>query len=126
MSHALEVRCPFLDTAVVEFAARLPSSVQSRWRPKHLLRRAVGDLVPEEILRRSKRGFGLPLTRWMTRDLRPMARDLLLDQTARDRGVLRPEAVEALFADLDAGRGGADRLWTLLVLETWFRAFVDG
>ncbi|MDO9022688.1 MAG: asparagine synthase (glutamine-hydrolyzing) [Deltaproteobacteria bacterium] len=126
MSHALEVRCPFLDTAVVEFAARLPSSVQSRWRPKHLLRKAVGDLVPGEILRRSKRGFGLPLTRWMTRDLGPMARDLLLDRTARERGVLRPEAVEALFADLDAGRGGADRLWTLLVLETWFRAFVDG
>jgi asparagine synthase (glutamine-hydrolysing) len=126
MSHALEVRCPFLDTAVVEFAARLPSSVQSRWRPKHLLRKAVGDLVPREILRRTKRGFGLPLARWMTRDLGPMARDLLLDDTARARGLLRPAAVEALFADLDAGRGGADRLWTLLVLETWFRAFVDG
>ena len=126
MSHALEVRCPFLDTAVVEFAARLPSSLQSRWQGKHLLRRAVGDLVPAEILRRSKRGFGLPLTRWMTRDLGPMARDLLLDATARARGVLDPAAVEAMFADLDAGRGGADRLWTLLVLETWFRAFVDG
>ena len=125
MSHALEVRCPFLDTAVVEFAARLPSAVQVRWRGKHLLRKAVDDLVPREILQRSKRGFGLPLTRWMTRDLGPMARDLLLDQTARARGVLAPTAVEALFADLDAGRGGADRLWTLLVLETWFRAFVD-
>ena len=126
MSHALEVRCPFLDTAVVEFASRLPSRVQSRWRAKHLLRKAVVDLVPGEILHRSKRGFGLPLKRWMTRDLGPMARDLLLDRTARERGVLAPAAVEALFADLDAGRGGADRLWTLLVLETWFRAFMDG
>jgi asparagine synthase (glutamine-hydrolysing) len=126
MSHALEVRCPFLDTAVVEFAARLPSGMQSRWRGKHLLRRAVGDLVPREILTRSKRGFGLPLERWMTRDLGPMARELLLDRTARERGVLDPGAVEDLFADLDAGRGGADRLWTLLVMETWFRAFVDG
>ncbi|MBK8694669.1 MAG: asparagine synthase (glutamine-hydrolyzing) [Deltaproteobacteria bacterium] len=105
MSHALEVRCPFLDTAVVEFAARLPSRVQSRWRAKHLLRKAVVDLVPGEILHRSKRGFGLPLKRWMTRDLGPMARDLLLDRTARERGVLAPAAVEALFADLDAGRG---------------------
>jgi len=126
MSHALEVRCPFLDTAVVEFAAKLPSRVQSRWRAKHLLRKAVVDLVPGEILHRSKRGFGLPLRRWMTRDLGPMARDLLLDRTARERGVLAPAAVEALFDDLAAGRGGADRLWTLLVLETWFRAFMDG
>ncbi len=125
MSHALEVRCPFLDTAVVEFAARLPSSMQLRWQGKRLLRRAVGDLVPREILHRSKRGFGLPLGRWMSRDLGPMARDLLLDDTARNRGVLDPTAVRALFADLDAGRGGADRLWTLLVLETWFRAFAD-
>ncbi len=123
MAHALEVRCPFLDTAVVEFAARLPTSVQLRWRGKRLLRAAVRDVVPAPILRRTKRGFGLPLRRWMTEDLGAMARDTLLDRTARTRGLFEPAAVEALFADFAQGRGSPDRLWTLLVLETWFRAF---
>jgi asparagine synthase (glutamine-hydrolysing) len=125
MAHALEVRCPFLDTAVVEFAARLPSRVQSRWRAKHLLRKAVVDLVPGEILHRSKRGFGLPLKRWMTRDLGPMARDLLLDRTARERGLFHPREVESLVATLDGRTPRYDRVWTLLMLELWFREFID-
>ena len=63
MAHALEVRCPFLDADVVDFAARLPGKMLMRVRGKHLLRRAVRDLVPGPILRRTKRGFGLPLRR---------------------------------------------------------------
>jgi len=125
MTHALEVRCPFLDTDVVEFASRLPRRMLMRLEGKHLLRRAVRDLVPSAILRRQKRGFGLPLRRWMREDMAAMVRDVLLDRRARERGLFEPREVERLIAAVDRERDAADRVWTLLVLELWFREFID-
>ncbi len=68
MAHSLEVRSPFLDTALVEFAARLPPSLKARGLSlKRVLKRSVADLLPPEILNRRKRGFGVPLDRWFRR-----------------------------------------------------------
>lgn len=125
MTHALEVRCPFLDTKVVEFAARLPEKMLMRLRGKWLLRRAVRGIVPRSILHRTKRGFALPLERWMKNDLREMVRDTLLDKRARERGLFEPKVVSELVDTLDTFHAATDRLWTLLVLELWFREFVD-
>lgn len=125
MTHSLEVRCPFLDTQVVEFAARLPSRVLMRVRGKWLLRQAVRELVPARILFRTKRGFALPLERWMRNDLRPMARDVLLDGTARRRGLFAPKYVTELVDTLERNNSTVDRVWTLLVLELWLREYVD-
>jgi asparagine synthase (glutamine-hydrolysing) len=126
MAHSLEVRSPFLDTDVVEFAARLGRGMLMRIRGKRLLRRAVRDLVPSVILRRPKRGFGLPLRRWMTGELAGLARDMLLDRTARERGLFEPREVERLFASMWCrDRNAPDRVWTLLALELWFREFID-
>jgi asparagine synthase (glutamine-hydrolysing) len=125
MAHSLEVRCPFLDTDVVEFAARLPRGMLMRLRGKHLLRRAIGDLVPGPVLRRRKRGFALPLRRWMRGELGVMARDVLLDRTARERGLFRPSEVQRWLGAVASDRNAPDRVWTLLVLELWFRQFVD-
>jgi asparagine synthase (glutamine-hydrolysing) len=125
MAHALEVRCPFLDTDVVEFASRLPRRMLMRARGKRILRRAIADLVPRPILARRKRGFGLPLRRWMKEDLAGTVRDVLLDGRARQRGLFRPEAVESLVRAVDRDRNAPDRLWTLLVLEIWLREFID-
>ena len=126
MAHSLEVRSPFLDTDVVEFAARIPRRMLMRTRGKQLLRRAVRDLVPPAIMRRSKRGFALPLRRWMKGELASLTRDVLLDRTARERGLFCPSRVERLIATVDRDRNAPDRVWTLLVLELWFREFVDG
>ncbi|MGH7270014.1 MAG: asparagine synthase-related protein, partial [Polyangiaceae bacterium] len=125
MSHSLEVRCPFLDTEVTEFAARLPRRLLMRSRGKRLLRMAVRDLVPPAVLRRRKRGFGLPLRRWMSEDLAGMVRDVLLDRTARERGLFNPREVQRLVGALGTDYSAPDRVWTLLVLELWFREFVD-
>jgi asparagine synthase (glutamine-hydrolysing) len=125
MAYALEVRCPFLDTDVVEFAARLPGKMLMRFQGKRLLRRAIKDIVPKPILRRRKRGFGLPLRRWMKQDLAPMVKDVLLDKTARERGLFEPREVERILLNLDSDRNAPDRAWTLLMLELWFREFVD-
>ncbi len=125
MSHSLEVRCPFLDTEVVEFASRLPSNMLMRLRGKYLLRRAVKDIVPTRILHRQKRGFALPLERWMKRDLREMIHDVLLGKRTRERGLFEPTYVEKLVKRLDSIAPPTDRIWTLLILELWFREFID-
>ena len=125
MAHALEVRCPYLDTEVVEFAARLPANMLMRVRRKYLLRRVAEDLVPQPILRRRKRGFGLPLKRWLRHDLRQLTRDVLLDRTARERGLFDPARVAELVDSLDGETVRTHQVWTLLMLELWFRAFID-
>ncbi len=125
MAHALEVRCPFLDTEVVEFASRLPRRMLMRFEGKYLLRKAMRDLVPAPIVRRHKRGFGLPLRRWMKEDLGTMIRDVLLDRRARERGLFEPREVERLVAAIGRERDAPDRVWTLLVLELWYREFID-
>jgi asparagine synthase (glutamine-hydrolysing) len=126
MAHALEVRCPFLDIDVVEFAARLPGFMLMRLRGKYLLRRAVRDLLPRSVRTRRKRGFGLPLRRWMRGPLGNLVKDTLLDRTARQRGLFRQAVVEGLVARMGVDRVATDRVWTLLMLELWFRQFVDG
>ena len=73
----------------------------------------------------AKRGFGLPLRRWMKNDLATMVRDVLLDRTARERGLFEPAEVLRLIDAMDRDRDAPDRVWTLLVLELWFREFID-
>ncbi len=125
MAHALEVRCPFLDTEVVEFAARLPDRQLLHGDSKVVLRAAARKLLPAEVIDRKKMGFGIPLEHWFRNALKPMVHDLLLDRTARERGLFQPREVEALVATLDGRAPRYDRVWTLLMLELWFRAFID-
>jgi asparagine synthase (glutamine-hydrolysing) len=127
MAHSLEVRSPFLDHHVVEFAARLPVRLKLRgWTAKYLLRRAMRGLLPEPVLRRPKMGFGVPIDHWFRHELREMAYDLLLDARARQRGYFRPEVVRRYLDEHVAGRAHHHaRLWSLLVLEQWHRVFID-
>jgi asparagine synthase (glutamine-hydrolysing) len=127
MTHSLEARAPLVDHHVVELGAALPGRLKLRaGRGKYILKKAFADLVPAEIVRRRKKGFALPTGPWLAGRLHGFARELLLSTSARQRGLFRPEAVEDL---LDRHRGGEDhgeRLWNLIVLETWQRELVDG
>jgi asparagine synthase (glutamine-hydrolysing) len=126
MAHALEVRAPLVDHVLLERVAALPGDLQLRGlRGKHLLKRVAADLVPREILLRRKKGFSLPLDRWMREDLAEVARDHLTDATARGRGLFAPGAVARLLDEHRAGVDHGDRLWNLLVLELWHREHVD-
>jgi asparagine synthase (glutamine-hydrolysing) len=123
MAHGLELRSPFLDTAVMEFAAGLPDRFRYRGRTlKWLLKRAFPDLLPPEIARRGKWGFGVPLPLWFRTHWRPLFEARVLAPDARVRAWLRPEAVASLWREHQGG--GADHghaLWALLTLETWLR-----
>jgi asparagine synthase (glutamine-hydrolysing) len=122
MAHGLEVRSPFLDTALAEFALRLPP--RSRVRRGHLkwaLKDVARDLLPHEILHRRKRGFGVPLDRWFRTDLRPWVRGLLDGPSARVHGYVKPGAVADLLAAHDSGADHGHTIWALLTLELFLR-----
>ncbi|HET7291003.1 MAG TPA: asparagine synthase (glutamine-hydrolyzing) [Vicinamibacteria bacterium] len=122
MAHALEARSPFLDRALVEYVASLPDGLKRRGaRGKVVLRAAIADLVPGEILERPKHGFGVPLGAWFRGELRPMVEDTLLSQPRLGRR-LKLDHIRRMFADHLAGRvDRGHQLWTLLTLELWLR-----
>jgi len=127
MAHSLELRSPLLDHRVVELGLALPDHLKRHGREgKIALRRAFADDLPPEVSQRGKSGFGVPLAAWFRGELRPLARELLLDEPARARGWFRPAAVERLLDEHAAGRAdNGHRLWTLVMLELWQRAHVD-
>ncbi|MBV8159832.1 MAG: asparagine synthase (glutamine-hydrolyzing) [Acidimicrobiia bacterium] len=125
MAHALEVRSPFLDRDFVEFALRLPRSARVRGpglSRKRALKAAARPLLPPTILRRRKRGFGVPLDRWFRTDLHEFLTAMLGAPTARVRAHVDGAAVDELLAEHQ--RGAANHgtpLWTLLTLEVFLR-----
>jgi asparagine synthase (glutamine-hydrolysing) len=128
MAHSLEARSPFLDHEFMEFAAAIPSSLKVRGRvTKYILKRALHGLLPEPILERPKMGFGVPIERWLRRELRELAWDILLSPRCLGRGYFRREAVERLLDEHTRGRANWHYLlWTLLMLELWHKTYLDG
>jgi asparagine synthase (glutamine-hydrolysing) len=127
MAHSLEARCPLLDHQVIERAASLPASWHGdALMTKKLFRDVIRPWVPETVLDRPKRGFGVPLRRWFHEGLTGWARDILMDPRSRQRGLTRPEEVARLLQQHEDGtRDHAKRIWALVSLELWARRHVD-
>jgi asparagine synthase (glutamine-hydrolysing) len=127
MAVSLECRVPLLDHEVVELAARIPQDIKIRGgRLKHVLKAALADVLPQEILERKKRGFGTPMGAWLKGDLAPLVRDVLSEDAITARGLFRPAAVARLIAEHGANRvDGTDQLLALLNLEIWARIYLD-
>jgi asparagine synthase (glutamine-hydrolysing) len=127
MAHGLEGRSPLLDHQLMQLAASIPARYKVRGREKKwILRRALRGWLPDSILDRPKQGFTVPLSAWLRSDLRPWAKEVLLDPVSIDRGYFDPQAVRGLLDRHDAGTDGdAKRIWALVMLELWHREFVD-
>lgn len=127
MSCSLEARCPFLDVRVVELAARMPIGLKRKdTLGKSILKQTFSDLLPKSIQTRAKMGFGVPIAPWFRAELQPFLRDILLSQTARQRGMFDYDVIERMVAEHTHGQADyAYRLWNLLMLELWFREFFD-
>jgi asparagine synthase (glutamine-hydrolysing) len=123
MHVGLEVRAPFLARAVTEFAYSLPDAFRMKWLTgKRLIRDAVRDLLPREILHRPKKGFGIPVAAWLNGPLRPLVNDLLASDSIGQSGLFRAEHVHRLVREHAEGRADHRKpLWTLLVFELWRR-----
>jgi asparagine synthase (glutamine-hydrolysing) len=128
MAHGLETRSPLLDHVLLEWAAQIPAAVKmAGGQTKALFKAAMAPYLPREILYRRKMGFGCPIDRWLRHELKELAHDTLLGPQARQRGLFRPEYVRGLLDEHCAGRRNHHtRLWALLMLELWFRTWIDG
>jgi asparagine synthase (glutamine-hydrolysing) len=132
MASSVEVRVPFLDRELVEFvAAHVPPQLKlnGRLRPttKHIFRKAMQGVLPDEVLRQPKAGFGAPVAYWLNHHLRDMTQDLLSESIVRQRGLFEPRTVRRLVTEQhDGRRNWSLQVWQLLTLELWMRAFTDG
>lgn len=127
MAVGVEVRVPFLDHDLVEFAQRIPLALKQRGQEgKWVLKKAMEPYLPRDVIYRAKSGFGAPLRRWMRHELRELVGDLLSVESLKRRGLFDPNAVQRLIAANDAGRVDASyTLLSLLCIEIWCRGFVD-
>jgi asparagine synthase (glutamine-hydrolysing) len=128
MAASIESRVPFLDHELVEHVVRTPVEFKIRGlTTKAVLREALRDRIPPEILRRRKLGFPVPFGRWARERFAPVIRNTILGPRALARGIFARQPLERLVAEHEAGVANhADRLWLLVNLEIWQRIFLDG
>ena len=128
MGCSLEVRAPFLDAELVDFVARLPADYQLRGgEGKRLLKRAATGHLPRSILRRSKKGFGIPVARWLRGPLTPLMGSLLEPGRLARQGLFRPDEVGRLVAEhRDGVRDHRKPLWTLIMFQLWHDEWLGG
>jgi asparagine synthase (glutamine-hydrolysing) len=121
MATSLEVRVPFLDHRLVELAARMPLALKLKGRrSKHILKAAMASRLPKEVTQRSKKGFGMPVAKWLRGPWRELLLETLGDGAAGRSGWLDQGTVDQLISDHLGGK--ADRrkqLWTLLMFRWW-------
>jgi asparagine synthase (glutamine-hydrolysing) len=127
MAVSLEARDPLLDHKLLEFAARVPMALKLKnGRGKYLLRKVLQRRIPSEILERGKHGFEAPIGEWLRGPLAPMTDALLGDGRLRDRGIFDGREVARLWSEHREARADhRHRLWQLIMLELWFRQFID-
>jgi asparagine synthase (glutamine-hydrolysing) len=131
MASSTEVRVPFLDRELAEFAAtQIPPSMKLRGgiRPvtKYVLREAMKDILPKSVFQHPKAGFGAPIDYWLTNDLKEMTQDLLAPARVAARGYFNAGAVQSLLHEQQSGRRDYSmQIWQLLTLELWMMTFLD-
>ena len=127
MANSLEVRVPFLDHRVVEFAMRLPQESKiNRQMRKRIVQDAFRDLLPPELYQRPKHGFEVPLLKWMQTDLKSeITQSWLAPEFVKEQGVFSPEAVQQLLKELFSTNPGDAhaRVWALVVFQHWWKQY---
>lgn len=127
MANSLEVRSPLLDYPLVEYMATLPASLKLREGiSKYILREFCRRLLPPSVLTKRKQGFAIPKDRWFQQGLRTFAEEILLDSRTLARGYFRQETLRQILQHHVTGRRDYSTwIWCLIVLEMWFRRFLD-
>lgn len=128
MAHSLESRSPLLDQIFLEWALTLPENVTiPSGLTKAVFKKAMEPYLPNEVLYRRKMGFGCPVDHWFRGELKEMAYDLLLSPQTTARGIFKRSAVQSLLDDHCSGaHAHHSRLWPLLMMELWYRMWIDG
>ena len=126
MANSLEVRCPMLDQEFVEFACNLPIFYKlNGLKTKYLLKKAARGILPEGIANRPKKGFGIPISRWLTGELKDFMRSTLSEESIKRYGFFHYPTVKALMDQhLAKKKDNRKLLWTLLVFQIWCEKFL--
>ncbi|MFV0388118.1 MAG: asparagine synthase (glutamine-hydrolyzing) [Pyrinomonadaceae bacterium] len=126
MAVSLEARAPFLDKRIAEFAASIPSNYKLRGRTtKYILKKSVENLIPKEVIYRPKKGFGIPVAKWLNGALNPLVHELLSPQRLKSQELFDPVYVSKLVSDHENGiANNYKQIWTLLVFELWYENFL--
>lgn len=126
MAASLEVRVPFLNRDVVRFASELPLELKlHRFTGKFLLKKSVRRLLPKDIINRPKKGFNMPVARWLTTELRELTLDMLSEQRIRDQGYFNYPYVRRLLDEHFARQQDHRKvLWTLLIFQLWHERYL--
>jgi asparagine synthase (glutamine-hydrolysing) len=127
MAVSLEVRAPFLDPRVAQFAAGLPLEYKLKGsRGKYILKQAVEPLLPKTVLQRPKKGFGIPIAEWLKGRLNPLMRELLAPDRLKNQGLFNEKFVQKLIREHETNAASHHKqLWTLLVFQMWFDNFLE-
>jgi asparagine synthase (glutamine-hydrolysing) len=127
MANSLEVRCPFTDHELVEFALHLQPSLKLRYfDSKWILKRAMRGILPEPVLRKKKMGFNPPAPQWINGELKPLIAQFLAPQVIERRGMFCPDVVSRLIREhAERRRDNTLKIWGLLMIELWQRLYFD-
>ena len=127
MAASTEVRVPLLDDWLVELSGRIPPELKlRRLTRKYVFKRSLETVLPRQVIRRPKAGFGAPVRSWLVGDLKPMVDELLAPNAVKARGLFQPAEIQRLIAANEAGtEDNALRVWALLTLELWIRTYID-
>jgi asparagine synthase (glutamine-hydrolysing) len=126
MANSLEVRVPLLNARFLDFSAGLSRDLKAGWlTTKYLLRRAMQGLLPPEIVRRRKKGFNMPVAKWLTGPLKPLATDILAPARLKRHGIFNAKYVQTLLHEhLSRRQDNRKLLWTLISFELWYDAWM--
>ncbi len=126
MAASIESRVPFLDHKLVEFTAKMPREMKLRGSTtKWILREAMKDILPVEILDRPKMGFPVPVGNWFRGPFKHIVDEYLLGKRALTRGIFDADFVRSLVARHNSGENHDERIWALVNFEIWQRRFID-
>jgi len=127
MHHALEVRVPFLDHPLMEFCATIPPEMKMKWfQKKYLLKKAVADILPREVISHRKQGFVGPMTQWLKNDLRSYTVDTLSATNLKKHGFLNHNVVRNILEEHFSGKEIHDTLiWSILVFQKWYDLYIE-
>jgi len=126
MANSLEVRVPLLNRDVVNFAMQLPFNLKlHKFTSKYILKKAVINILPKNIINRSKKGFNMPVAYWLNTDLKPLLLDMLSDQHIKDQGLFNQKYINELLYEHQARqKDNRKLLWTLLMFQIWHKSYI--
>jgi len=127
MAASVESRVPFLDHKLVEFTSALPERLKlNRWTTKYVLRESMKGILPDQILRRPKMGFPVPIGSWFRGQYARVLEEYVLSSRAIERGIFNHQFVRTLVNQHQRGEANhSERLWSLVNMEIWLRRFID-